>query len=323
MKKEEAYSTLGISSAASDEEAKKKYRELSKKYHPDVCKEPDADKKFKAINEAFDRIKNKNFEDERPQGFSGFEGFGINLQDLINFGQGGFSDRQAKPRNLPPIETSVVISFKESVFGCKKELSFDRYLKCQPCEGTGKILLNNGCVACQGKGKITSQKGNMIFTSTCNKCRGKINTENCSACKAEGAISSSTTVSINIPAGISNNSLRLSNIGHYLGSTPFGERHSDVYVHVRVIPENNFSIDGNDVIYKLSLSLLEALQGCEKEIQTLDGKKTITIPSLSKNKEEIITPKLGVGRQGNQRTALQIEYPSNIENLITSLKEIS
>jgi molecular chaperone DnaJ len=324
MKKEDAYSVLGLSSDASEDEVKKKYREMSKKYHPDVNKSPNADQEFKKINEAHDRIKNNNFEDNQPpRGFSGFGGFEINLQDLINFHQNGFSsERQSKGRDLPPVQTSVVISFKESVFGCKKELSFDRYLKCQPCEGTGKILLSNGCVACHGKGKITSQKGNMIFSSTCNKCKGKINTEDCKSCKLEGSVSSNTTISINIPSGISNNTLRLSNIGNYLGNHAFGERYSDVYVHVRVIPENNFSIEGNDVVSRTPLTLLDALQGCTKQIETLDGQKTISVPPLSKNKDEVIIPNLGLARQGNQRVVLQVEYPSDTNQLINYLKEV-
>jgi molecular chaperone DnaJ len=326
MKIEECYSTLGLSPNASDDEAKKKYRELSKQWHPDVNKSSESSEKFKKINEAYDRIKNKNFQNDHgnfseSNPFQG--GMNFNIQDFFNFaGFGGSSNQSSqKVRNLPEIEIPIGISFKESVFGCKKELSFSRYIKCESCDGNGKRTTNNGCDQCHGIGRITSQKGNMVFTSPCTKCRGKVSFEKCKDCSEEGSKSTTTTISVNIPAGISNDTLRLGGIGHFVGNHPFGARHSDVYVHVRVITENDFYLQDGDVMSKLSISLLDALQGCEKQVNTLDGEKTISISPLSKNKDEIIIPKLGVARKGNQKVILNVEYPSNIEGLISQLKE--
>ena len=325
MKLEDCYSTLGLSPNASDDDAKKKYRELSKQWHPDVNKSPEADEKFKKINEAYDRIKNKNFEQEQVNnfsGFGGFGGFGINFEDLINFHNNG-NRRTVKNRNHPPIETSISISFKESVFGCKKELNFDRYIKCQTCSGEGAKNTDNGCKVCHGMGKVTSQRGNMMFTTTCPSCKGKTSFEDCKDCSGDGHVTSNTSISVNIPAGITNNTLRLAGIGNYIGNHPFGDNYSDVYVHVHVIEDNNFQLQENDVISQLSVSLLEALEGCNKKIITLDGEKEITVPSMSKNKEEIILPNLGVRRQGNQRVMLNVEYPQDCKDLISHLKKVS
>jgi molecular chaperone DnaJ len=325
MKVEDCYSTLGLSPNASDDDAKKKYRELSKQWHPDVNKSPEAPEKFKKINEAYDRIKNKNFDQDQVNNFGGFGGFGgfnFNIEDLINFHRGD-NKRTAKNRNHLPIETSISISFKESIFGCKKELNFDRNVKCQSCSGEGSKFVDNGCKLCHGMGKVTSQRGNMVFTTTCPQCKGKTSFEDCKDCSGNGHVTSNTNISVNIPAGISNNTLRLVGIGNYVGNNPFGDNYSDVYVHVHVIEDNNFQLQENDVISQLSISLLDALQGCDKTIITLDGEMEIAIPAMSKNKEEIIIPNLGVGRQGNQRVILSVEYPQDCNKLISFLKEIS
>lgn len=324
MKKDKAYSILGLSSSASEDEVKKRYRDLSKKYHPDVYKEADADVKFKEINEAYTRIKNNDFEQEMPQGFGDFSGFGgfagINLEDLVNF---GFRDSSVpRNRNIAPIEIPIIISFKESVFGCKKDISFSRKIKCNSCNGNGSKNLNNGCKTCNGMGRTFNKRGNMLITSTCNSCYGKVNKESCKTCSSSGCLESNTSLSINIPPGIeNNNTLRLVGMGNFIVSNNFGDKYSDVYAHVQVVQDPNFKLEDGDVISSISLSLLEALEGTKKNIITLDGDKEVEIKPLSKNKDELVIPNLGVAREGNQRVILNIEYPSDIKKLTECLKE--
>jgi molecular chaperone DnaJ len=324
MKKEEAYSTLNLNSSASEEEAKKKFKELSKKYHPDICKEVGADEKFKKINQAYDSIKNQKFDDDQPifnsgSGFGGFGGFDINnLNDLFFFN--GMGGKKAK-RNFPPIEKTINLSFKEAAFGVKKEIAFNRRMKCIKCRGEGVLVKHNGCGHCNGKGRVTRAQGSMVMTQTCANCHGRVNSDPCSNCGSSGSVPSDVTVLLDVPAGAFQKTLRLSNIGHYLGSNNFGDEHSDAYVHVNVEMDPNFEISDNDLVSKIDVNLIDALQGKEIEVQTLDGEVKINIPKLSKNKDEVVLPKLGIGRFGNQRIILNVKYPENIEKVISALKE--
>ncbi len=324
MKKQEAYSTLDLKLDASEEEAKKKFKELSKKYHPDICKDPGADEKFKKINQAYDAIKNNKFDDIQPEfssgsGFGGFSGFDVsNLNDLFFFN--GIGGNKVK-RNFPPIQTNISLSFKEAAFGAKKEISFNRRVRCVKCRGEGRLLKNNGCHACNGKGKVTRAQGNMVMTQTCASCHGRIVSDPCNNCGSSGSVGADVTVSINVPAGAFKNTLRLSNIGHYLASNQFGDEHTDVYVHVNADIDPDFEVQDQDLVSKVDLDLIDALQGKEIEIKTLDGEVKATVPKLSKNKDEIILPNLGIGKVGNQRVVLNVKYPENIEKVISALKE--
>ena len=310
MKLEEAYKILNIPQSSTPEEAKKKYRELAKQYHPDINKAPNADEEFKKINEAFQCVqsgKGSDPEDRIPNPFHGnpFEGF-------VN----PFSSRQRYyPQN---IQINTTISFKESVIGCKKDISFQRKTKCKDCNGQGKQKLNNGCDKCKGQGTFTQQQGNMIFTQTCNKCMGRINIKNCDSCSSNGFLNSDVSVQVNIPGGvINNNILRLGNMGNFIGSNMFGQdEYTDTHLLINVTPSNTLSLIDNDVVSSLQISLLDAVQGCEKSIETIDGPKNITIPQNSKNKEEIVVPNMGVNYQGSQRVILNVSYPDNLLNLL-------
>jgi molecular chaperone DnaJ len=323
MKKEEAYSALGLSASASKDEAKKKFRDLSKKLHPDVNKSSTATEEFKKVNEAYDSIKNDKFDDE-PQfhggsGFNPFGGMGINLNDLIN-GFSGFNQRRQQRNNFPPIEINLDLSFKEAVLGARKELNFKRQVKCQPCDGQARSAKDNGCAQCKGTGKVIQRNGNMLITSTCNKCNGKTEFIDCKQCNSTGCQSADTTISVNVPAGAFNNTLRLGGIGHFLSSAPFGDEHTDVYVHLKSENNQNFQVEENDLIYKLPLSLLEALEGGKRKIPTIDGDMEIEVPKLSRNLEEIVIPKMGLARLGNQRVQLDVSYPKDVTSLVSTLR---
>lgn len=328
MKKEEAYSALGLSSSASQDEAKKKFRELSKKLHPDVNKSASAVEDFKKINEAYDCIKNEKFDDDyqRQGGFGDpFGGIGINLNDLINNfnGFGGQRNVRRRRQNFPPIETSIDLTFKEAVLGCKKELKFKRQTKCQPCDGQGGTPKDNGCTTCKGTGRVIQKNGNTIMTSTCNKCNGKTSFDDCKQCDGFGCRLADTTISVNVPAGVFNNTLRLGGIGHFLGSNPFGDEHTDVYVHVHTEEDGKFRVEEGDLVYDLEIPLLEALEGCKKKVPTIDGEKEIDIPKLSRHMEEVVLPRMGIARMGSQRIKLDVQYPKDIEKILPSLKELN
>lgn len=326
MKLSEAYSILELSSNASPEEAKKKYRSLTKKYHPDLNKEPDAEDKFKKINEAYECVKSGKGNEPEYNSSHNHQSWsmGIDLNDL--FGQ--HRSQQHRIRNESNIALKASISFKESVLGHKHNLSYKRKVKCESCDGSGSKLINNGCSECGGQGVIITRQGNMITQRACHKCHGRHQSENCAECKTNGFLEVETSISVNIPAGISNGqTLRLQHMGNYSGSVSnfmgMSDMYTDANLSVCVEDSNGMSIVGSDVISHLNISLYDALQGCSKNVITIDGEKSININCKSKNKDEVIIPKLGLNKVGNHRVILNVEYPENVEDLIKYLNKDS
>lgn len=302
------YDILDLTEEASEEEVKKRYRELAKKYHPDNINTGDAEK-FKKITEAYKTITDPPKATTSPPfgsvPFSGAYPFGFNF------------DRDV---DVSPVELHTVISFAESVLGIKKEFVFNRKSKCAVCRGEGVKVVNNGCTSCNGNGKFVRRQGNTIIMSPCGKCNGRNITKECEMCDATGSISSQVSVNVSIPAGIVNgNILRLSNMGNFIGNFGPIEQYTDALLHISVTPDCNFSISGNDVISHLDLSLDEAVKGCKKTVKTVTGTCEIEIAPMSRNKEEVIIPKMGVNKQGCQRVILDVRYPDNIMKIIDSL----
>lgn len=309
----EARSILELSEGVSQDEAKKKYRELTKKYHPDINKEPGAEDKFKKINEAYQVVSTgKSTDREEPQRQSTWNPFATR-------GPIGFSFHKEKQVEIIHIHSTI--SFYDSVVGSKSELKYKRETKCNSCEGQGVTAINNGCDKCGGKGKIVSQQNNVFVIRDCDKCMGRMKTQSCPVCSASGVLESDVSVNVTIPAGIENdNILRLSGMGNFAGNFGPIEQYSDVYLHIKVTPEPGLSIEGADVVSTLNLSLLEALKGCKKNVKTIMGDKEINIKPMSRNKEEISIPRLGVSKIGSQRIILDVQYPDDIDKLINSLE---
>jgi molecular chaperone DnaJ len=307
MNLQEARSILELSPDADAAEAKKKYREFTKKYHPDINKDPGAEDKFKKINEAYQCVSTGKGTDKEDLSWQ------TSHQGFNPFGN----------HNMVPVEhvqLFTTISFKDSVLGCKRDLKFNRKVKCQECHGQGEVLLNNGCDKCNGRGSVSSQKGQILFKQTCPKCFGNVPRAPCKKCNTDGFLDAETSLNVTIPGGVQNsNILRLNGKGNYAGSFGPLEQYTDAHLHIQVTPEPGLTLEGSHVISNLEVSLLEALQGCQKTINTILGNKEIEIPARSRNKEEVIIPHLGVNRQGNHRVILDIKYPDDINKLIETL----
>lgn len=307
MNIKEARAILNISESTTTEEAKKKYRDAAKKHHPDIDKSPGAEDKFKQINEAYQIVSSGKGTDKEPlqwQRQSGFNPFG----------------NQHQVQMAQNIDLYCTISFKEAILGCKKELKFNRNIKCKDCNGQGEITLNNGCKKCGGRGQIIGKNGNMVFAQTCDSCFGRSDTKSCTTCKNNGYVDSQASIEVNIIPGRQNGDiLRLAGMGHYFGGFGPFEQNTDAHLHITVIPEKDLLLHGNNVVTNLSLSLLDAIKGCKKTVKTIDGTQEIDVKPLSKNKEEVIIPKLGVNREGNQRVILEVQYPEDISSLVVAL----
>lgn len=298
MNLQEAYKTLELKQSSSPEEIKQKYKELAKKYHPDINKDPNSTNKLKEINAAYDTLKSYN---ESPANF------------LNNI----------REQRIPEhIHLEATISFKESVLGVHHKIKFSRQAKCNNCEGNGEVQKNNGCKTCKGRGKIVTTNKNMTFIQTCTSCYGQAETEICKTCQGNTYMNSDVTLDVNIPSGIQDsNILRLAGCGNFAMNFMGMERNTDVFLKINVTPYKNLSLnDQGNVISNLQISLLEALQGTTKSIDTILDERTITIPPKSKNKDEIIIPNLGVNKK-DQKVILEVIYPENINSLVEALKD--
>lgn len=297
MRLSEAYNIIGLSQAATQEDVKKQYKKLAKEFHPDRNKEPGAEDKFKKINEAYEFIKSGKADNEQMNPFDSF--------------------------SIPThIELNTKISFKESIFGCKRDVSYNRTNKCNPCNGQGEIIKNNGCKNCGGSGKTVIKNANTVFVQTCNKCYGRNESDQCKDCSGTGSVNVNTSVNVNIPGGVSDgNILRLNGMGNYFNGFMSLDQFTDVHLVINVTPEQGFSLYQNNVLSTLDLSLLESLTGCTKKIKTLENDVEVNISPMSKHKDEIFIPKMGVNHIGNQIVKLNIIYPNNINKLIEVLQE--
>jgi molecular chaperone DnaJ len=328
MKLKDAYTILEIPMTSTPEEAKKRFKELAKKYHPDVNKDEGAEAKFKRINEAYQVIESGVDDNSGAPAGSPFGGW----HSSTSYGGGGFhvnfdpfrdpyrgSQRQYYGGN---IDIQTTVSFKESVLGVKKELKYSRQIKCPHCKGSGDKHINNGCKTCKGQGQVTSRRQNAVFIQTCPDCGGRAKTEPCTECSQNGVLDSEASVTVSIPNAVHDKSiLRLAGMGNFNGSLMgLQDTYTDVYVHISVEKDNDLRLEGKDVVSEVNISLLDALRGCDRKIRTIDGLKKISITPQAKNKDEVV---LSVGDHNSvkHRVIINVGYPTNIDKLIDALLE--
>lgn len=331
MNHREAFEVLGLPESSSKDEIKKTYRKLAGKYHPDKS-DGDAER-FKKINEAYQFLETgKDFGPSTPPANHYRNDF-IDIEDVIRrsggfnvnpFSTNPFSGQRKKPQqNVSEKTYDVTINFKESVIGCQRPLEFKRNVKCNDCNGDGFQAVNNGCKICKGTGFSVQQHANFIIQTACNSCGGMKKLESCKKCDESGAIEMNTTISYNIPPGVykGKDVLHLRGIGDYMGSMMGSDHYSNVTIHVNIETMENLKIEGNDVLTTCDISLLDALQGTEMLIPSIDGLTKINIPPKSHNRDEIVLPNLGVNREGNERVIINIKYPEDLTSIINVLNQ--
>lgn len=314
MNLKEAYAALGLAEGSTPADAKKAFRKLAQKLHPDINKAPDAEVQFKKINEAYQVIEKGT--DNGPTNHQHQQsGYDPIAEFFKNFGG------QQKRIVLQDINIQVALKFKDSVIGCKSQIKYERNVKCSPCQGQGKVILNNGCKRCKGLGVIVQRQQNMIMQQVCPDCHGVVSKIDCDSCASTGFNKADTAIEINIPGGVEDgNVLRLSGVGNY-GGEAFGQEHySTVNLHISVAPIEGLKLQDADVVCQANISLLQALTGTKITVPTIDGPQQITVPGATKNNQEVIIPKLGVNRKGNQRVVIGIDYPQDTQPLIDYLK---
>ena len=339
------YEVLGIQKGASEDEIKKAYKKLARKYHPDMNPgDKEAEEKFKEVNEANEVLSDPEKKARYDQfGFAGVDpnygagagggayGGGFDFGDLGDiFGSffgGGFGGGQRRNPNAPQrgesIRASVSVSFTEAAFGCEKEVSIDRIEQCPDCRGSGcaKGTTAEVCPDCRGSGVIQQRRqtplGYMSTSAPCQRCggKGKIIHQPCPKCGGKGMIRHRKTIKVSIPAGIDNGqtiSLRAQgNAGKNGG--PAG----DLLIVVSVRPHEIFRREGTSVLCEAPITFTQAVLGAELEIPTIDGKVKYTIPEGTQSgttfrlKGKGIPGLNGRGR-GDQYVTVYIETPRNL-----------
>lgn len=320
MNLNEAYSILGLTPQATEEEVNKAFKKLALQHHPDRNKDnPDSEAAFKRINEAKQTIA-KGPEEQPFQGFGGGYGGGFpggfpDINDVLRNIHNGGESFFRKKENPELIHLKETISFKDAVLGTKINVKYKRKIPCTTCNGKVRIPQNNGCEACAGSGIITKIFGNVYQTSTCPKCHGIRKNTECS-CKT-GSVDTETSAEVRIPAGIQNDStMRMHAMGNFYATH---QGYTDTFVNIIVEPHEFLTFEDNKVQTTIHISLLEALKGTEKLVPTIAGDKNIIIPPLTKHKNIIKVPSGGMNI-GNQIVNVYIDYPENVDSLIKSLE---
>jgi len=344
--KRDYYEVLGVSKGATDDELKKAYRKVAKKYHPDMNPgDKEAEAKFKEANEAYEVLSDKDKRARYDQfGHAGVDpnfgagGYGggfdmgdIDLGDLFGsffgggFGGGGFGGQQRAnaPQKGESLRASMTVTFEEAAFGCEKELDLNRTEECQDCHGSGcqPGTTAETCPECRGAGVVRIQRGGGGFafstTAPCSKCRGtgKIIHSPCKSCGGNGSVRRKKRISVTIPAGIDDGqavSLRgQGNAGKNGG--PAG----DLIVGIRIKPHSQFQREGTTVLYEHPVSFYQAAMGAELEIPTIDGKVKWTLPAGTQPgttfrlRGKGIPELRGRGR-GDQYVTVKVQVPTSL-----------
>lgn len=307
--KRDYYEVLGVDKNASDDELKRAYRKLAKKYHPDANPDnkKEAEAKFKEVNEAYETLSDSQkrkmydqFGPDGPQGFggggpgggyysystSGFDGFDMgDLGDIFSsFFGGGFGGRSSSrttsgPQKGADLRYNIEITFEESFLGVEKEISISRDDTCDICNGSGakpgsKV---DTCTMCHGTGQIkqvqTTILGQMQTTRTCPTCHGegKVVHEPCEACRGKGTIRKQARIKVKIPAGIDENQTVVLR-GEGAPGVKGGPK-GDLYITVHIKRHNIYTRQDYNVLCTVPITFTQATLGAELEIPLVDGSK--------------------------------------------------
>ena len=338
MAQRDYYEILNIGRNANNEEIKNSFRNLARKYHPDVSKEPDAEEKFKEINEAYavlsDSEKRAAYDRYGHAGVNGMGGmpdfttidFSDIFEEFFGFGgMGGGSRRKNAPRRGADLSYSVTLEFEEAVFGVDKEVEITRDETCTACHGTGAEsgTSPSTCSNCGGRGEVRQVRqtflGSMVQVTTCPTCQGKgtIIQSPCKICRGLGLERKTSKKLIHIPAGVDNGTqIRLAGEGQPgINGGPVG----NLYIEIRVKPHKFFRRRQNDIQIDLNINIAQATLGAEIDVPTLDGNEKLVIPPgtqpgrIFKLKGKGV-PHIRSSSRGDQLVVVGVEIPTQVNS---------
>lgn len=345
--KKDYYEVLQVGKNASEDEIKKAFRKLAKKYHPDM--NPDdksAEAKFKEVNEAYSVLSDQekkalydqyghagvdpNFGAGQAGGFGGFGGFGgieFDMGDILGgiFGGGGGGARRRGPVQGDDVGARVTVSFEEAAFGCKKDVEFTRIEDCSACGGSGaeKGTAAETCPQCSGSGQVKTQQRTPlgIFQSakTCEKCRGtgKIIKSPCKKCGGNGLERKKKRLEIPIPAGIDHGQsviVRAQGSAGRNGGPP-----GDLIVEVSIRRHTVFTRNGFDIYCEVPVTFAQAALGAKITVPTLEGDHTYHLAEGTPTGTEFVLRNKGIQvinsrSRGDLRFRIVVDVPKNLSD---------
>ena len=346
MAQTDYYEILGVSRQDSEEEIRRAFRKKAMEYHPDRNKEPDAEEKFKEINEAYqvlsDSTKRAQYDRfghagvnggsyDRPfDGFDVFGGFGDIFDSF--FGDAG-GRRSRAPQRGSDLQQQVTLAFEDAAFGIEREIDVSRVEICHECSGAGNEpgTAINTCGTCGGNGQVRRTQrsvfGQFAQVTSCPTCQGKGTTieRPCAGCRGVGMERRNRKTVVNIPAGIQDGmQVRLTGEGN-VGSN--GGPPGNLYILVDVKPHKIFQRDQFDLLYTLPINMAEAALGVEKEIPTLEGETTtLKVPQGTQHGSEFRVRGRGIshinnGRKGDLRVFVDVQVPGKLNGKQRKLLE--
>jgi molecular chaperone DnaJ len=334
------YELLGVARDASEADIKKAFRQLALKYHPD--RNPDnkeSEDKFKEVSEAYscliDAEKRAHYDrfgtaEGVGAGYSPFGGgFGDVFEDIFGDFFGTFTGhRKPRPTKGQDLRYDLDITLMEAAFGIEKMIEVPRWEDCGECHGSGSAPGKAPvvCQHCKGAGQVRIQQGFFSISKTCDRCRGagKVITDPCKACKAQGKVRTFRTISVKMPAGVDTGSrLRISNEGE-IGF--HGGPRGDLYIYLNVEEHPFFKRDGNDLYCEVPISFPQAALGAEIEVPTIDGTQKIKIPSGTSSGKIFHmkgkgVQKLGGVNRGDQIVSFYVDVPKSLSQRQRELLE--
>lgn len=342
--KPDYYETLGVPRGAASDDLRAAYRRLARKYHPDVSQDPDAEARFKEINEAYqvlsdnekrglyDRYGHAGLSQGDLRGGFGFGGFEDIFGDFFGFGTRAAA-RQG-PRRGSDLRYDLEISFEEAVFGCQREIEVGRSETCSVCQGTGAEPGTTPirCPECNGTGQIRRAQqsifGSFVNVATCPRCRGagEVVTTPCSSCHGSQRIHQVKRLAVDIPAGVDDGMrVRLPGEGE---SGMYGGPAGSLYVSIQVKPHRFFRRRDSDILLNININIAQAALGDEILVPSLEGDEGLTVPAGTQTGAVFRLRGRGVPRlrgsgRGDQIVIVNVAIPTGLdehqEQLLTEL----
>ncbi len=341
MAQRDYYEVLGVSRSATQDELKAAFRRLARQYHPDVNDSPDAEERFKEINEAFAVLSDEQrrgaydrYGHEGVRGPNGMPNFTVDFSDFADifgdlFGFGGFGRTSQRARNAPrrgaDLQYRLDLTFEEAVFGVEKEIEITRDELCGTCNGSGAEPGTSPvrCSTCNGSGEVRRTRqtilGSMVQVTTCPACNGQGETIStpCHTCKGRGLERRNRKKVISVPAGVdSGTQIRLAGEGQ---PGVNGGPNGNLFIAIKVKAHKYFHRREYDVLLDLNVNIAQATLGADVEIPTVDGPTMLKIPNGTQPGKILRLrgkgiPKLRGNGRGDQLVVINVEVPINVDN---------